>query len=268
MSRRPDHRLVAATQGPAPKGIFQVGALASKVISVLHERSIAENALLCDAIIDRLLAAIIDPKDFDAEAVLAMLRSSRLSYEDIVSCYIPEAARHLGCRWNQSDMSFAQVSTASARLQDLVRLMSSDWSIEAGRRSTALQLGILLVICEDDLHTLGCATIAARLRYAGHSVRLVFGATQQDVRKAMRQDWYDLVMFSCARRQALDTVSQVVKHIHATMRDVPPLILGGLILPQVPDAQTITGVDLATNDLQLALKLCDARAVGKKLVAE
>lgn len=268
MSRRPIHKQASNTQAPAIKGIFQVDALANKVISVLHERSLAENALLCDAIIDRLLIAITDPKGFDTAAVMAMLRSARLPDEDIVSCYIPEAARHLGCRWNQSDMSFAQVTTASARLQDLVRVLSSGWSEPSSRRATGQQLGILLVICENDLHTLGCATIAARLRYGGHSVRQIFGATQSDIRKALRQDWYDLIMFSCGRTQALETVAQIVQHIRSTMRDVPPLVLGGLVLPQVQDAQLRTDVDLATNDLQLALKLCDTVDVGKKLVAE
>lgn len=268
MSRRPSHRDVASTKPPALKEIFQVDVLASKVISVLRQRSFAENALLCDATIDQLLVAISDPKPFDTSAVLMMLRAARLSYEDIVSCYIPEAARHLGCRWNQSEMSFAQVTTASARLQDLVRVMSSDWSIDIGRKVPDSQLGILLVICDNDTHTLGCATIGARLRHAGHSVRLIFGASDQDLREALQHDWYDLIMFSCARPQALVTIRQFVNHIRATLLDAPPIILGGLILPQVVDAQEITDVDLATNDLQLALKLCGVRTVGKKLVAE
>lgn len=268
MSRRSSHGNVTKMQPPALKEIFQVGALASKAIAVLRKRSLAENALLCDATIDQLLIAITEPGNFDPAAVLLMLRTARLSHEDIVSCYIPEAARHLGCRWNQSEMSFAQVTTASARLQDLVRVMSSDWTVDVGRKVPDSRLGILLVICDNDTHTLGCATIGARLRYAGHSVRLIFGATDQDLRAALRQDWYDLIMFSCARPQALVTVRQFVNHIRATLHEVPPIVLGGLILPQVVDAQEITDVDLATNDLQHALKLCDVRTVGKKLVAE
>jgi len=271
MSRRPTQTNTPAAPLPALRGMFQVGDLASRVISVLRQRSTAENALLCDAAIDRLLAAISDPRGFDAEAALDMLRRAHLSDQDIISCYIPEAARHLGCQWNQDDKSFAQVTTASARLQDMVRVLSSGWT-EGGentvRRSGTDQLGVLLVICQNDLHTLGFATVAASLRHDGHSVRVIIGATLQDMRKALRQDWYDLIMFSCARSQALDPISQFVKHVRTTVRNAPPLILGGLVLNHVSDAKNRTGVDIATNDLQLALKLCDTSSVGKRLVAE
>jgi methanogenic corrinoid protein MtbC1 len=248
--------------------MFQVGDLANRVISVLRERSLAERALLCDSIIDRLLTAICDPRGFDSEAALDMLYRAHLSEKDIISCYIPEAARHLGCRWDQSDMSFSQVTTASSRLQDMVRVLSSDWSERASQRMTEEQLGILLVICENDDHTLGCVTVAASLRLEGHAVSLIMGANAQEFRKALRQDWYDLVMFSCARPQALETVAQFVNHARTSMRNVPPLILGGLVLMQSEDAKDRTGVDLVTNDLQLAIRLCDAGAVGKRLVAE
>lgn len=268
MSRRSSKRNITRLQPPALNELFQVKVLATKVISVLRERTLAENALLCDAIIDRLLVAITNPKEFDANAVLMALRAARLSHDDIVSCYIPEAARHLGCRWTQSDMTFAEVTIASARLQDLVRIMSSDWTVDVGRKMPDSRLAVLLVICDNDTHTLGCATIGARLRYAGHSVRQIFGATQDDMRQALRHDWYDLILFSCGRPQALETVKQFVNHIRATLHEVPPMALGGLVLPQVADAQNITGVDLATNDLQLALKLCDEKRVQRKLVAE
>jgi len=268
MSRRPNHRNGSEAQETALKGMFQVGDLANRVISVLRERSMAERALLCDSIIDRLLAAICDPRGFDSEAALEMLQRAHLSEKDIISCYIPEAARHLGCRWDQSEMTFAQVTTAAARLQDMVRVLSTDWSERGTQRMGGEQLGILLVICDNDLHTLGCASVAATLRLEGHSVALMMGANAQDFRKALRQDWYDLIMFSCARPQALETVAQFVKHARTSMRNVPPLILGGLVLTQSKDAKDRTGVDLATNDLQLAIKLCDTGAVGKRLVAE
>ena len=268
MSKRPSHRRPGDAQPPAIRGIFQVGDLANRVISVLRERSMAERALLCDAIIDRLLVSIADPAGFDPEVTLSMLRAAHLSDKDIISCYIPEAARHLGCRWNQSEMSFAQVTTASARLQDMVRLVSSDWSDRAANGSTCDQLGVLLVICENDLHTLGCVTIAASLRHEGHSVRLILGATGQEFRRALKQDWYDLIMFSCASAQALENVAKFVKHARMSLRNVPPLILGGAVLNQFSDVQEKVGVDLATNDLQMALRLRDTGSVRKKLVAE
>lgn len=268
MSRRPNHIRSGGAQGPALKGTFQVGDLANRVISVLRERSQAEKLLLSDAIIDRLLAAISDPAIFEAERAIAMLRATHLSDRDILNCYIPETARHLGCRWNQSEMSFAQVTTASARLQDMVRVLSSDWAERGTMRAGVDQLGILLVICENDLHTLGCASVAASLRHDGHSVRLILGATSQEFRRALKQDWYDLIMFSCARPQALETIGQFVKHTRMSVRSVPPMILGGLVLNQINDARDRVGVDLATNDLQLALRLCDTGSVRKKLVAE
>ena len=268
MSRRPNHSNSPSAKPSAFRGMFEVGDLANRVISVLRERTIAERALLCDSIIDRLLTAISDPRGFDAEAALDMLRASHLPDKDIVTCYIPEAARHLGCRWDQSEMSFAQVTTASARLQDMVRVLSTEWSERSARGSTDDQMAILLVMCENDTHTLGCASIAATLRHDGHSVRLVLSASPADFRKAVRQDWYDLIMFSCGRLQSLETVAHFVKHARTSMRIAPPMILGGLVLAQSMDAKELTGVDLATNDLQLALKLCGTGTVVNELVAE
>jgi methanogenic corrinoid protein MtbC1 len=197
-----------------------------------------------------------------------MLRRAQLSDQEILERYIPEVAQRLGCFWIESVMSFAQVTIVAARLQLMVREVEFDQPRKYSPTNEGPELSILVVVCENEMHTLGCVTLATILRNSGHSVRQMVGATQSDFRKAVKQDWYDLILFSCARKQSLEFVSSLVIHVRKTLRTAPPLIVGGAVLAEISDAAERTGVDLATNDLQLALKLGDTRCLGKNLVAE
>ncbi len=268
MSGRPTENHPRDHGAPAIKGAAQVSNLASRVISLLRQKASPDRPSVSEHIVEKLLLAASDPAGFDPEATMDMLRRAQLSDQEILETYIPEAARRLGCFWNESVMSFAQVTIVAARLQLMVREVEIDHPRKNARADAGSELSILVVVCENEMHTLGCVTLAASLRNSGHSVRQLVGATQSDFRKVVKQDWYDLILFSCARKQSLEFVSSLVIYARTNLRTAPPLIIGGAVLAEISDAAERTGVDLATNDLQLALKLGDTRCLDKNLVAE
>ncbi len=75
-----------------------------------------------------LLAAVLDRRAFEQEALTGDLAALRITPTDIVDHCIPEVACALGDGWVENRLSFAEVSVASARLFGLCKSIGRAWS--------------------------------------------------------------------------------------------------------------------------------------------
>ena len=231
-----------------------VTALASTVISVLNGRSAEPASRPRQRLVEALLAAVLDDRPFSAERTMHALDDSRLETDQLVDMYIPAAACELGRLWDEDLIGFAKVTIGVARLQNLLTLVAPPWSdasdIAADTRN------VLMILQDNDSHTLGPHIATAQLRRLGASVRVEYGASIVNLIERLRQEDYDLVLFSCSRSDALETIGQMVKRIRTGVKDVPPIALGGLVVGLTDRAMEITGVDLVSSDVRVAYRMC------------
>jgi hypothetical protein len=69
---------------------------------------------------------------------------------------------------------------------------------------------------------------------------------------------FDAMLLSWSNVEKLDSLGKIVKKLRAELKLPIPILVGGSIMGRAPDIETITGADLATNDLDHAMKWVSA----------
>jgi methylmalonyl-CoA mutase cobalamin-binding subunit len=249
-----DQQYIAVTRG----GVTPVGALALRVVSVLNARQAEERQGATRPHIRSLGEKRVTARTgFDAGDLLAELRGFHLSDGQIIGMYIPACAREVGTRWVDSDMGFADVTIASARLQSLLSEVA--YFNPANFAVPSDPIDVLMVTCEQDQHTLGAFVAAAQLRRRGASVDVSCGESADKIAVRILKNEYDVVMFSASRGAALESVEKIIRHLRWHMASPPRFAVGGIVLDLFTDVQRLTGADLATADLDKVVAHCGPR---------
>lgn len=205
-----------------------------------------------------------DPKA--APAVIEKMRRAGLEPDEIADIYIPEVARRLGEAWCADNLDFAVVTIGSARLQGLLRSLGPEWCAEDIQVSTDAPR-CMLIVPETCQHTLGASILAGQMRRAGLSVALNIGKSLDDLKAEAQHNRYDAIMISASSRESLDVIRRIVQNVRPTGRKVP-VIIGGNVLAQDEDVAQLTGADLATSELEDAIRFCGFDARMLRIVAE
>ena len=232
-----------------------ISVLASTILSVIGDKGDEGAQTIRASIHQRLLDFALSPSTCDSEALLDEMRDQRIGSYQIIDTYIPQAAKEMGEMWSNDTIGFAQVTIGTARLQGLLTLLAPPWVTNPS--DDANGLNVLFLLRTDDTHTLGPHVATAQMRRMGASVRIMFDASKRAVLEALSQEKYDLVLFSGSRPDAVASIAKIVKSITASLEVPPPLVLGGIVVALVSDVREKTKVDLVTNDVTVAFKLCE-----------
>lgn len=196
-----------------------------------------------------LYAAVTDGRAFDRDQVKTDLEALRVTRTDIVDQCIPHVAHALGEDWKIDRMTFAEVSSASARLYGLCKSIGQDWdNIHPSMNSRA----VLLATLDRESHIIGPAVLADQLRRRGHSVHLHSNASARTICEKTSQDHFDGVLLSISTLQALESAVKVIRELRTT-KNVPLIVLGGAVLNEDGIDVSQTGADMMTNDIDAAL---------------
>ncbi len=233
---------------------LDISALATTVLSVLSDKGEEGAQTIRSSVVQKLVDVALQPGAFNSEALLDDLKDRRISADQIVDIYIPQAAREMGRMWSEDVIGFAKVTIATARLQGLLTL-APPWAAKPSEIANGIN--VLLLLQGNDSHTLGPHVATAQMRRAGASVRILFGARDETVLTALSEESYDMVLFSGSRPDALASIAKLVKRIKTGILAPPPLVLGGIVLNLADGVKDKTDVDLVTNDVKVALKLCE-----------
>ncbi len=243
-----------------------IAFLASTVIKTLNGKSDDTRCAVRTSMLQWLLTECQRSVGYDSGVTLAGLRNGRLLPDQIVDTYIPEAARALGAMWASDEISFAQVTIATARLQELLTHISVPWCPEASNLEDSVT--ILMVLQADDTHRLGSHVAITQLRRLGATVRVLFGTDADTLAEMVTEESYDLLMFSCSNKDTLATISEIIKSVRSLVEEAPPMALGGLVLDLADRVKETTGADLVTSDVRVAFKLCDRKRQKLRTLAK
>lgn len=240
------------------------GSLAGEVISILSERQVVGPSGARQIAVDYLVRAVIRRAEFDARLVLEEMSAYRLTHDALIDLYIPQAAAQLGALWKTSDLDFAAVTIGSLRLQSL--LGEAAHGLTRHDANTEGVFHALVVVPEAEQHFLGASVVAAQLRRLGCDVSLSINETRQQILGRVIYDHPDMVLFSCARAAALETVQRSVTRIRTAVDPAPVLAAGGGVCGQADAIREQTGVDLVTNTAKdvVGFTTKRAKALGRK----
>lgn len=236
------------TEGP----VSGVSRLAAEVVARLVSRDGADGVGLREALLVRLLEAVIAPDLALLETVRAEFRRARVSGAEIADLYIPEAARRLGQCWDDDQLSFATVTMGTARLQAVLREIGSDWIADA--QGGADGPSLLLLVPQGEQHTLGLMLLAGRLRRKGISVCLRIASDPAVVAKLVSDCAFGGVLISVSGESRLAACSTLIKALKHSGNGSLLVAIGGAILDEAEEEMRSTGADLVTNDIDHVLQ--------------
>ncbi|MDJ1009085.1 MAG: hypothetical protein QNJ13_14805 [Paracoccaceae bacterium] len=236
-----------------------VTSLASQALSVLATRRVPRDARATQTLIAKLEAAVLDRNPDRRMAVLAEIRSMRIPDAQVAEEFIPEVARRLGHAWCEDNMSFADVTIGSARLQAMVRDLSPD-DRDYGAGPAPL---IAVIVPGEEHHTLGAMVLTAQLRRLGFSVRLFLGKGDGYVLEALGADTFDAIFLSAAHGEKLVKLGGFVKKMRQAVSRATPIIVGGSAVARGVAIEGYVGADVFTSDVHEALNACGLKTFHK-----
>lgn len=232
--------------------------LASRVVSVIASRLSKLKTGADEGFVRRLCNAVQSNDPMDLVRLAADMREAGISKTAIADLYVPVAARRMGNAWCEDEMSFADVTIGTARLQSMLRDLGGVWS---GDRDTVSDAPtVLMIVAADEYHTLGALVATGQMRRAGMSVRLSIGNMQSGILDLVETFDFDAIMISGSHGEKLKSLRKLIVNVRHALPKPTPIVLGGVVLELANDVKTITGADHVTDDPQEALRLCGLRA--------
>lgn len=234
-----------------------MGDLAAKALSAVHERRTVTNTGMRRFVLNHLLRALVDIRRFDAVAMMEELRGHRLSVDEIIDLYIPEASRALGEMWIRDEVSFATVTIGALRLQNLLGEASDEDRAEpvVGR----MQVHALIVVPAGEQHFLGASVLGAQLRRLGCDIMTSFDETMGELSARLKRQPPEIVLISCASKEGLERVRETVLCVRTSLASEPVIALGGAVCGSEPEIKEETGVDIVTCEAKEAVAFCVKR---------
>ena len=225
--------------------------LALKVLSTL-----ADEAARCvdhDRIINVFCNALTKDTSMHRHQIVSYLQNLGLTNSDIVDKIIPAAARYIGERWVDDELTFAEVSCGAARMQELSRYLGDRTPDRLGADPSLTRM--LLIIPRREQHTMGAFVAADQFRRLGMIVEIAIDQAENDLKKTIRTENFSLFGVSAASRRQIKPIKNIVD-ILKEYDETIPVALGGNILRIEESVQAKTNVDIALSSPSEIIALC------------
>lgn len=222
-----------------------------------HRAPCAFNAPLEEAPVhldlDGFLESLVEP-EFDASLEhLARLVRSGAGVQRLLLDLLAPAARQLGDLWSDDRCSFADVTLALARLQQLVRELGSVTPPRASGRGEDTPR-MMLAPLPGEQHILGLVMLEETFRAAGWIVWLETGANQLALVQLVQRASFDVIGLIAASEGFFDLAPQLIAALRkASKNRNVRIMLGGAAFRGDPRLPLRLGADATATDAQAAL---------------
>ncbi len=199
------------------------------------------------------LKAIHHSAVFGSDEVWSKLVHGQTSNSKWLEIIIPGVAELLGQDWLEDRLSFAQVTLATARLQQAARASAARQRKEffaAEARPSAL-----IIVPSSCDHTLGAVTMAALLLERGINAITMIRANQADALQRVATHDFDAVFLSWSYPETLENAQNWIVKMRDLVEGPTRFGVGGSIFNHQPD-HVVAGADLYGNEIEDAAQLC------------
>lgn len=243
-------RLEATLSRPALEDLARdvVGRLAARSDTLGQDIAHPDAAaieLLCNALVQK------DPTE--ARAMMQRLQQRGLTLDVLYSRYLAEAAASLGRKWDNSALTFMEVSNGVARIFELVRMLRDQLPPPLITRAEP----VLFASMPGDRHGVGVEMAAELFRQHGWDVRLLIGATHDAVLDEIESVRCLVLGLSSGGRATAEALARLVHTVRVAHPEVF-IIVSGQIVTHEPAFVDLMAPDSAVATVDEALSTMDA----------
>jgi len=188
-----------------------------------------------------------------------------LSPLQVIDELIPATARLMGDRWFADEISFADVTISTARLQEAVRALAAQDRANGRRRPLSMTAPeILIILPPGEEHSLGLFVAMDQFRRLGYRVTAAVDQPSSQIIEMIQTGAFAMIGLTVSRRRTLVSTKVLVEKIRKAVPDVAPIVVGGSCLDLGVDVLKETGADLIARDAKTALDLCGLSVLFKE----
>lgn len=198
--------------------------------------------------IDALCHALVARTPMGANAMMMDLQAEGYSLDLLYSRYLAPAAERLGAMWKTDDLTFIEVTLGVGRIYDLVRLLRDQLPPTRITRAEP----VVFASVPGDQHGVGIEMAAELFRQHGWDVRLLVGASHEDILTEIDRVACLVLGLSSGGRETAEALTRL---IHAVRVAYPTLfiIVSGKIVLEEPDLVDLIGPDSVAATVEDAL---------------
>lgn len=215
--------------------------------------------------IERLCNEFMSNSETSHQAALSALMATGVSSEDIFQSYVPAVARRIGEMWVQDKATFVQVTVGAARLQALFQNQDRPHGGRWLDRTVPLGQSILMILPENEDHTLGTFVAADQFRRHGVWVRIAIRLRPQEILHVAEEGCFSMIGLSVSMAKSIEPAANLVHFLRSGLDHCPPIVIGGKYVNDSVGVAERTGADHAVRTVREAIEKCGLATVNETL---
>ena len=186
--------------------------------------------------------------------IVDALLSEGFAQERIFLELITPAARHLGTLWDNDLCSFTDVTCGLAIMHQVIYRLG--YEFRDGPHDKGVQSNVLVCCAPGSLHLLGATIVGDLFRREGASVVIEISSTEQELVRAVANEWFDVIGISVSIESQLLQLKSLVQALKANSGNPNvKVILGGPIFMLVSVTADMFNADVISNNPQEVLSM-------------
>ncbi|MFQ6550095.1 B12-binding domain-containing protein [Aestuariibius sp. 2305UL40-4] len=200
-------------------------------------------------ILDALTEALVAPGQYEAMRIARGLMASGAGMERLYLDYLAPAARRLGVAWEESRLSFADVTVGTSRIYGIMMLLRRVHARAAGLKGRHA----VFAAAPGEDHVLGVQMAADLFRQHGWEVTIRVGLDHENLVNDPVIEECGLIGLSASGERSLPALIRLV----IALRYANPeafVLVGGNLVETEPALLRLTGADGLARDLPATIR--------------
>ncbi len=208
--------------------------------------------------VEKLCRMVIKGAVAEAHGFVDDLQSYGVPLDSIYLDLFGPAARRLGDRWVEDELSFMEVTEGLVALHNIAHKIVSDQSAEVERSENSRS--ILLATAAGEQHMFGLTLVGDCFRRAGWDVWDEPLADAAKVKDLVKSHPFDVIGLSLSDETRLKAFGKEIAALRKAAKGRPAIMVGGWMFVENPDLVKQIGAD------GTAVHCCDAPRNAERLI--
>jgi MerR family transcriptional regulator, light-induced transcriptional regulator len=203
--------------------------------------------------IDQLLLLLLQDDATPSANYVKELFANGIELEEIYLNLLTPVARKLGEQWESDDADFTQVTVALWRIKQLMYDLSPVFQEYAEYKQQGKN--VMLVPLPGSQHTLGLFMVSEFFARAGWRVWGELAATEADILRMAKTQWFDVVGLSASVREQFPDLKRMIDEVRSvSLNPHVGIMIGSPVFNQNPELVEDLGADMVGVDAVDALE--------------